>query len=189
MNYYILRHDWELNLLKSENPLWIYAGKPLNFGGQLGAFPKIRLKFGSNELPDSIPNVNGCIIFNQKIISILKEAGADYIQYFRVDVEDSDGTIVSDDYKCLNIIKTIDAIDLENSKLDWSDVYGDQTQEDRYIMGIRDLRLDYSKVNNEPLFVLKRAEHPLVFREDVAQAIVNEHCTGLEFYPVEGYGD
>lgn len=187
MKYFILQHDWELKLLESEKPFSPYTGEPINFGKKLNNFPKITLKFNSKQIPDCIPNVNGYTIFNQKIISILKENCIDYIQYFDVDIINIDGKIFSNDYKCLNILKVIDAIDLENSKLTWSNLDGKETEDDRFVTDILDLRLNYKKINNELMFVLKRAGHPLVFREDLAQVIVNKGFSGLEFYNAEGY--
>lgn len=187
MQYYIFQHDWELNLLKSEEPFEPYSGKPLNFGKELENFPKVTLSFKSNVLPDAIPNVNNYIIFNQNIIALLKEAGVDYIQYFDVDVANKAGEVTSDDYKCLNILKIVDAIDFENSKLKWTDLDEGETEEDRFILGVLELRLNYSNIGNLPLFRLKGLENLLVFREDVAQKIVNKRYTGLEFYPAEGY--
>lgn len=187
MNYYIFRHDWELDLLKSEEPFDPYSGKPINLGGEFDSFPKITLSFNSKQLPDSIPNVNGYIVFNQQIITELKEAGADYIQYFDVDVENKAGAVVSDDYKCLNILKIVDAIDFENSNLKWTDLDEGETEEDRFILGVLDLRLNYAAIDNLPLFLLKGLETLLVFREDVAQNIVNKGYEGLAFYPAEGY--
>jgi len=183
MKYYIIQHDWELNLLENEDSFDPYVGEPINFGEELN-FPKIKLKFNSENIPDSIPNINGYIIFNQRIISVFKEAGLDYIQYFDVDVEDDNGNVISNEYKCLNILKVIDAIDFENSKLSWSD---EETEKNRFIMGITDLRLKYPSINNELFFILKGGSNPLVLREDLAQAIVNKGCTGLEFYNAEGY--
>lgn len=188
MNYYIFKHDWDFDLLKSEEPFDPYSGKPINFGRELlDNFPKITLSFKSKQLPDSIPNFNGYIVFNQKIISELKEVGVDYIQYFDVDVENKAGEVVSDDYKCLNILKVVDAIDFENSNLKWFDLEEGETEEDRSILGVLDLRLNYSAINNLPLFRLKGLETLLVFREDIAQSIVNKEYEGLTFYPAEGY--
>ena len=187
MKYYIFRHDWDLDLLKSEEPFSPYRGKPINFGKRLENFPKISLSFKSKQLPDSIPNVNNYIVFNQNIISLLRDAHVDSIQYFDVDVEDKVGEVVSENYKCLNILKVIDGIDFENSKLKWTDLSEGETEEDRFILGVLDLRLNYSKIDNEPLFRLKGLENLLIFREDLAQSIVNNKYTGLEFYPVEGY--
>jgi|GEM_PF-2359443 len=187
MKYYIFRHDWDWDLLKSEEPFEPYSGKPINFGKKLETFPKVSLSFKSKLLPDSIPNVNNYIVFNQNIISLLKEKGVDYIQYFDVDVENKEGKIVSDNYKCLNILKIVDAIDFENSKLKWSDLDEGETEEDRFILGVLDLRLDYSNIDNLPLFRLKGLENMLVFREDLAQIITDRRYTGLEFYQADGY--
>lgn len=187
MKYYIFRHDWNLDLLKNEDPFSPYRGKPINFGKILDNFSPINLSFKSKELPDSIPNVNNYIVFNQNIISLLIEADVDYIQYFDVNIENKEGEIVVDNYKCLNILKVIDAIDFENSKLKWTDLNEGETEEDRFILGVLDLRLNYSNINNLPLFRLKGLENLLIFREDLAQKITNKKCKGLEFYLAEGY--
>jgi hypothetical protein len=187
MKYYIYKHDFDFDLLKSEDPFHPYIGAPITLGIKLEDFPKITLSLKSNQLPDAIPNFNSCIVFSQKIISLIKEAGADYIQYFDVDVKDKDGAVISDNYKCLNIVKVVDAIDYENSKLTWSDIEEGETEQDRSIRDLLDLRLDYAKSNNELLFRLEHCESLLLFREDLARAIINKGCTGIAFYDAEGY--
>lgn len=84
-------------------------------------------------------------------------------------------------------LKISDALDVENSILTWSDLEEGETEEDRFIINILDLRLRYQNIENELLFRLKGCENLLVFREDLAQAIVNKGCTGLVFYDAEGY--
>lgn len=105
-----------------------------------------------------------------------------------MDVANKAGEVTSDDYKCLNILKIVDAIDFEKSDLKWIDLEEGKTEEDRFILGVLDLRLHYTNVGDLPLFILKGLENLLVFREDIAQEIVNKRYTGLEFYPAEGYG-
>lgn len=187
MKYYIFQHNWKFNLLKQEEPLWAYSGKFLNFGGEVEDIPKVTLTFKSKKLPDSIPNVNNCLIFNKKLIEEL--VAIDRIQFFDIDIQDHAGTLISDEYRCLNIlIEAKDVIDFENSKFIWSDIYEGQTEEDRYIMSVLDLRFDYSKINNEPFFAIKHIESLIAFREDLAENIIRKKYTGLEFYPAEGYG-
>ncbi len=187
MKYYILLHDWELRLLESESPFEPYTYESLNHGQKFDDFPKVTLKFKSKQIPDCIPNINGYIIFNQNIISILEENRVDCIQYFGVDMLNIDNEVMSNDYKCLNILKISDALDVENSILTWSDLEEGETEEDRFIINILDLRLRYQNIENELLFRLKGCENLLVFREDLVQAIVNKGCTGLVFYDAEGY--
>lgn len=73
----------------------------------------------------------------------------------------------------MNIVKVIDAIDRENSKLIWSDLKEGETEEDRFIKDISDLSLDSPNISNEFLFRLEHCESLLFFREDLAQAILN----------------
>lgn len=187
MKYYIFKHDWNFDLLKSEDPFDPYVGAPITLGIKLNDFPKIKLSFKSKQIPDSVPNFNNCIVFSQNIISLIENTGIDYIQYFDVDVEDKNGEIIEGNYKCLNVLKIVDAIDRNSSKLEWSDLETGETEEDRYVTSIIDLKLDYSNINNEVLFRLEHNESLLLFREDLAQAIVNKGYTGLEFFPAEGY--
>ncbi|WP_426474650.1 imm11 family protein [Chryseobacterium balustinum] len=187
MKHYILQHDWKFRLLESEKPFEPYTYESLNHGKKLDNFPKVTLKFQSKDIPDCIPNINGYLVFNQNIISILKENNIDFIQYFDVDMINTDDEVISNNYKCLNILKIIDAIDFENSILKWSDLEGGEIEEDRFIMDVLDLKLRHEKIKNELLFRLKGCENLLVFREDLAQEIVNKRCTGLEFYNAEAY--
>lgn len=187
MKYYIFKHNWDFDFLKNEDPFEPYVGAPITIGIKLEDFPKIRLSFKSKEIPDSIPNFNSCVVFNQNIIAVLKQAKVNHIQYFDVDVENMNGNIISDNYKCLNILKVIDAIDRNNSKLTWSDIEEGETEQDRFIRNISDLRLNYSNINDELLFRLEHCESLLFFREDLAQEIVNKGSTGLAFYNAEGY--
>lgn len=186
MKYYIFKEDWKFDFLENEDPFNPYTGKPINLGVKLN-LPKIHLKLKTNKIPDCIPNGNGYVIFNQNIISILKNMSIDYVQYFDIDVQDANDKIISNNYKCLNILNVIDAIDIQNSELKWSELYEGEMEEDRYIRDILNLKLKYSIINDELLFRLKGCEHLLVFREDLAQQIVDKGCTGLAFYNADGY--
>jgi hypothetical protein len=182
MNYFILQHDWEYSCIRDEDVFEPYVGEPINFGVEL-KISKIQVVCTTNILPDCLPNLKQLVIFNQKIISKLDSGGVDNIQYFDVDVLTADGTLISDDYKCLNVLKIVDCIDHDRSKLIWSE----DDDWDRYIMDVRDLRLDYSKIKDNLLFRIEGCETLLVFREDLAKSILNNRCTGLAFYNAEGF--
>lgn len=68
MKYYILKHDWDFDLLKSEDSFDPYVGAPITLGIKLNDFPKIKLSFKSEQIPDYVPNFNNCVVFSQNII-------------------------------------------------------------------------------------------------------------------------
>lgn len=178
MKYYVLNNDWQYDCLKEEVIPSVYNEISLNFGELHENLPIITLVSKTEKLPNHIPNHKEYLFFDKKIISIIESFNIDYIQFFEVLIKNRKGDILSDEYKNLNIIKVIDAIDYTNSKLVIND--GD-------IVDVEDLRLDYSKIEDELIFRLENCEILVFFREDIAKAIVNAKCTGIEFFEADGY--
>lgn len=184
MKYYILQYNWNLQFMKDEVELTPYAGKPMHLGRELPEFPTIKINCTLEKLPSVIPNVMGLPIFNSAVVEIIKSFGVNHIQYFDAIVEHKG---IEYDYKILNILKRIDCIDLNRSIVSWSDVYEDEDEDDKFILDISDLQLNYEEIGNCELFRIEKYETLIAFREDLAQAIINAKCTGLEFFEADGY--
>lgn len=183
MKYFVFRDNWDYNKLKDEEPFEPYEWHSLNLGIEIEEdIPEINLCFDDNAAPNSIPNVHQILVFDQKLIDILKKFEMPKIQYFPIKVTLNDGSSL--EYSSLNILNVVDCIDKANSNLAMG-----KDEEGEFILGINSLKLNEEKINNEVLFRLGGAETFLVVREDLAQEIVNAGCTGLEFYNSDGFRD
>lgn len=184
MEHYILAFDDQYDcILKDEIPQK-FAGISMNLGMFFDDLPNIKLTVKKGKLPNCIPNFQRYLYFDEKIRDIIAQFGIDFIQYFEVEVEYKDGEKVPQSYKLANVRNLVNAIDRNKSLLD---IDADEEDEDSNIRDILDLQLNADIVKDEILFRMVGYETLLVVRADLAQAIVNSRCTGLEFYRANGY--
>ena len=184
MKYYVLEFDDDFNCLVDERVPSEFDGISMNLGTLFETLPLITLMSDSTDLPDCIPNHRRYIFFNSKILKILEQFGFNHFQKFDLMIEDTNGIKINSGHKLVNITKVISCIDRANSTLQIDE---DEEDEDLNIIGIRLLKLDEHKIENSLIFRLGGFETLLLFREDIAQAIVNAKITGLQFINAEGY--
>jgi hypothetical protein len=178
IKYYIFNNDWDYECSNEEIVPNIYNETPLDFGLKINESPPIDLVTSIQKIPNSIPNHHQFLCFDSKIRNVIEKFNNHNFQYIDVNIYDHQKQLIRSDYKILNILKVIDAIDKENSKL---------VLDDEDIIDIPDLRLNYNKVNNAEIFRLYGYKTLVLIREDIAQEIINTRCTGLKFYQAEGF--
>ena len=181
MKYYVLEFDDEFNCLVDEQIPSEFDGISMNLGTPFNHLPLITLISENITLPDCIPNHRRYLFFNSKILNIMEEFEFNNFQKFDLIIEDINGIKISSSHKLINITEVVSCIDRNNSILQIDD------DEDLNIINIRSLKLDQNKVGNNLIFRLGGFETLLLFREDIAQAIVNNKCKGLQFVDAEGY--
>ena len=179
MKYFILDNDWEYECLTEEKVPKEYDAISLDFGTPLNNLPTIDLIADTNKLPNSIPNHHLFLFFDNNIRNIIIKKGVDYLQYFGVNIYNKKNELISSDYKTINILNVIDAIDKEKSIL--------ELDEDGLISKIKNLSLNYTQINNALMFRLKGCETFVLIREDIAQEMVNNKLTGFHLFQAEGY--
>jgi hypothetical protein len=184
MKYYILEFDPDYDCILDENIPTEYKGISLNFGTPFNSLPMISITVGGTSLPNCIPNHGRYMYFDSKIRSIIQSFGFDKVEYFDVEVNSKNHDIPVGEYKVANFLNTIKAIDRSNSILDIDE---DEEDEDGNIRDVLSLKLDVKAIEGEQIFRMIGYETLLVVRADVAQAIVNARCTGLEFIDADGY--
>jgi len=184
MKYYILEFDPDYDCISEQNVPEEYLGISLNFGTPFVSLPMISITVEEKSLSNCIPNHKRHMYFDSKIRSAIESFGFDKVEYFDVEVISKNHEIPIGEYKVANFLNTINAIDRSNSILEIDD---DEEDEDDNIRNILSLKLDLKAIEGELIFRMIGYETLLVVREDVAQAIVNARCTGLEFIDADGY--
>lgn len=178
MLYYVFQNNWSFECLKDEVIPPEYDETSLDFGLELNTLPKITLISSKKTLPNSIPNHQQFLFFDSKLLKIIKGFEVDYLQEFEIELSYGDELLREPVYKTVNIKKVIDAIDRDKSDL--------VLDSDGEIDFLNELVLK-ENFDFAPIFRLDGLEVLTLFREDLAQEIVNQGCTGLEFYPANGF--
>jgi len=184
MKYYVLEFDDNFSSPLIENIPFEYEGISLNLGTKFDELQKISLIVKNDNLPNCIPNNRRYLYFDEILINVLIEFNFNKYQLFDVEVRTTTGVNLNTKYKLVNILNIVNCIDRQNSILEIDE---DEDDDDLNIVDIKSLKLDYSKINDEIIFRLQGFETLLIFREDIAQAIVNKHIRGVQFINAEGY--
>ncbi len=184
MKYYILEFDPDYDCILEQNVPIEYSGISLNFGTPFISLPMISITVEGKSLPNCIPNYKRHMYFDSKIRSIIESFAFDKVEYFDVELNSENREIPVGEYKLANFLNTIKAIDRSNSILEIDE---DEEDEDDNIRNIVSLKLDMKAIEGEQIFRMIGCETLLVVREDLAQAIVDARCTGLEFIEADGY--
>jgi len=180
MKYYVLEFD---DVCDPEVEATIpieYEGVSLNLGMKLNDLPSISLKIKGDFIPDCIPNHRRYIYFSQRLLNIIVSSGFTSYEAFDIAINRS----FEHGYKLINFLEIVDCIDRSNSELVIDE---EEEDEDMNIRDIAKLVLDETMINGQLIFRLGGFETLLLFREDLAQEIVNAKCTGLHFIDAKGY--
>jgi hypothetical protein len=184
MKYYALEFDDNFNCLIDEQIPSEFDGISMNLGTRFNRLPLITLVSDKPTLPDCIPNHRRYLFFNLKILNILEQFEFNNFQKFDLIIKDINGLRINSIHKLINITKVVSCIDRDHSILQIDE---DEEDDDLNIVDIKSLKLDQNKTENSLIFRLGGFETLLLFREDIAQAIVNARCTGIQFFDSEGY--
>ena len=128
---------------------------------------------------DNIINGIGCLVVNQKLEKILSLLIPNDLQFFDTQIKCKDGIITN--YKLVNILKSVEGVDHEQSIYDW---LGDKADE---IMLIRRLVLTKGCMKNSKLARLAEFPGHILATEEIKQAFEAEKVTGLRFVVPEAY--
>ncbi|MGV3613134.1 MAG: Imm43 family immunity protein [Fluviicola sp.] len=177
MKYYILTNDWQYDILLDEKIPDAYDEISMNLGTPLESLPSIDFIVKKREIPDSIPNHQLLLVFSERIREIINKYET-RIQYFEINVlNEKKEFITSKQFKLVNLLHIVDAIDYDKSELDIED--GDIFSIDCLILK--------DNFNFLPIFRLNGFKTLVLVREDLAQEMVNSNCTGIEFYEANGF--
>lgn len=134
-------------------------------------------------LADSIPNVVLLKIVSARLKGVLEEQSSGEIEFLPVEVLDHQHVPVDSPYFVANALTVISCMDHEQSDFVMSAL--DKTQ----VHHIRRLVLDLTKIPEETnLFRLAEEPDLVLVRGDLAEAINDSGCTGINFTDIRDYG-
>ncbi|NOQ73290.1 MAG: DUF4375 domain-containing protein [Crocinitomix sp.] len=180
-NYFVCELDSNKDCVIYNGAFEPYAGVSFNLAMDL-KLPTICLKLNTNKLTDIIPNYKGIFIINEKVRAILAKYESMNLQYVDLDIQLKSGETVSETYKALNVRNIIRAIDKDLSDIEWSELYEDEDEEDRYPTRIAKLVLKSKVIEKETIFKIDQFELPLFLRGDLVADLISEEITGVSFY-------
>lgn len=179
MNYYILKYDVDKY---EENGVMAYCNNDINMhivtkGRYIEEWDNnISFYFNScegNEMTDFIDNVFGWTIVSERFKNIMETNNIDGFQYLPTTVINKDNN-KSEKCYVLNMIKVVDAIDLDNSEY----------IESRVKVFINRV-INKDKINGEDVFKLKEDYDSIIISEKVKLIIENNKFTGFSFRKVK----
>ena len=182
-NYFVCDLAYNEDLVVDDGALDAYAGVSFNLGMKL-ELPTVRLKLNTDKLRDVIPNSNRIMVVNAKFREILSKHQVDYLQYSDIELKLKSGELIQNEFKALNLLNCVDAIDKTKSEIEWSEIDEDEDEEDRYPRRIRKLVLDLGGIKKDSIFRLNQFESQLIMRGDLVEEFIKNEMTGVTFYAV-----
>ncbi|WP_232371659.1 imm11 family protein [Leptospira ainazelensis] len=121
------------------------------------------------------------LVISGKFKNSLDSAGIKNIEYIPARIFDSHLKKNFEDYFVANIIGLVDCIDFQRSKLTMRAAFPDK------IRNIEELYIDESKLNDLPIFRLKRRITLVLISESLKQILESSKLQGIEIIPANGY--
>jgi hypothetical protein len=141
-------------------------------------FPKHR------KLEDFQPNILNALIVSPRTRAVVESIAVQNAEFLPVQVKDHKKKVVAKDYAFLNLIGTVDAIDLSRATCEIEPI--DPTRFDQ----IRKLALDQKRIPPEAkMFRLARRPSVIVVDDDVRKAFEKAQLTGYKLHPAEGWDE
>jgi hypothetical protein len=173
------------SLQKSEN-------YPADFSAQAGlqvkAWPQdLRFHMDPNfpkqiKLADYVKNLHGHLIVSAGFKSLLLGMQAQHVEALPLTIIDHKGKVASTDHCYLNLFPLVDAIDQDQSELDWNAI--DTTS----VSGCDKLVLDDARIPaGLHIFRLKHLTDEIVMSDELVKAIQAAKMTGIKFDRVEDF--
>ena len=132
-------------------------------------------------LADNVKNT-GYILVSDALKKVLEEMVTNRVEYVPVRIINHKGRVASEDYFVVNPLDLCDAIDFEQSDVEWNSI-DPNVLSDCYELVLHEDRIpsDYT------LFRLKHFPTEVLLRRDVVERLEAEGFTGLRFIEVEDF--
>ncbi len=186
MKYYKLIYDFENDddyvILKSNSEI-DYYDKKISNGEYISNWDET-FTFVYNEdegeiLTDYLAANNGWIVVSDKFCDIMCELFGSDVQLLNVIVSNENTKEKYKRYKVLNVIKHLNALDLDNSIFDLFEIDNEK------ILSVEKYVLKEAVVNSNHIFKLCDETVPVFVSEKVKQLIEINHLKGFEFLEVK----
>ncbi|WP_317368831.1 DUF1629 domain-containing protein [uncultured Tyzzerella sp.] len=127
---------------------------------------------------DFLNNSYGWVLVSDKFIKLTEKYIKGEVEYLDVYVENKDNKNIREDYKIINIIKVLDALDLQNSIYHSIDKEG-------YIFGLKKYALNNDIVKGSNIFRLHNQIDIIFVSENIKNVIEENNLTGFNFKEVK----
>ena len=135
-------------------------------------------------LNDFVDNLDGVLIANQKVKTILSEFGIKNIEYLPVQLMDHQDKLVSEDYSILNVLGGEDIVDMEVSEYRMGRII--KTQISRIIS----LAVDYKNIPEDAhLFRASMKLDEFFISDELKKAFEKNNITGYCVMAADGWDD
>ncbi|MBJ6761551.1 hypothetical protein JGU66_12310 [Myxococcaceae bacterium JPH2] len=135
------------------------------------------------ELTDSIPNAVNLCFTSARLKTFMEEHSGASLEFLPVRLLDQKERPVQEPYYLMNLLDTLDCVDLEKSKFERAVI------DPSLIMTFFLLVLDESRIpEDKKLFRLKESPELIIIREDLAQGILDTDHNGMMFLEMHEYG-
>ena len=136
------------------------------------------------KLYDFVANLDGVLIANQKVKTILSEFGIKNIEYLPVQLMDHQDKLVSEDYSILNVLGGEDIVDMEVSEYRMGRII--KTQISRIIS----LAVDYKNIPEDAhLFRASMKLDEFFISDELKKAFEKNNITGYCVMAADGWDD
>jgi hypothetical protein len=127
--------------------------------------------------PDLLPCVYE--VFSSSLQNIINEFSKDAIQYIPAIVKENKSGIESNEYAVANILIYSDGLDHDKSELEYSN--------NNFVAFVDSLVLNESKIGDHAIFRLKDFPQAILVRDNLANEIIKNNLTGINFIKPEEY--
>jgi hypothetical protein len=134
------------------------------------------------KLYDFVTNLNGLIIANSKAKAVLDSFEIDNLEYLSSWLYDHQKAVASKDYAIINVLGSVDVIDMKKSICVMDPITETQVQ------FIKKLVLDYDKIPNDAKIFRATTKLKLfLIRDDIKQAFEAAGLAGYKVFEAEGW--
>ena len=134
------------------------------------------------KLYDFVDNLDSLIIANSKVKAILDSFEIDNLEYLPSWLYDHQKNLASKDYAIINVLGSVDAIDMEKSDYKMNRIIKNQ------VKFIDELVLNYDKIpDNAKIFRATTKLNLVLIREDIKQAFEEAGLTGYKVFEADGW--
>jgi len=134
------------------------------------------------ELFDFVDNINNLIIANKKVCDVLVALALPNIEFLPIWLYDHQDHVTSKEYAIVNVLGSVDCIDMEESTIRMDSLIKDQV--DR----IKNLVLDYDKIPEDASIFRATTKLDEIFvRDDVKNAMESAGLEGWLFIEADGW--
>lgn len=127
---------------------------------------------------DFLHNSYGWVLVSDKFIELTEEYIKNEVEYLDVYIENKDNKNVKEDYKIINIIKVLDAFDLQNSIYHSIDKEG-------CIFGLKKYALNNDIIKGSNIFRLHNQIDITFVSENIKNVVEENNLTGFHFKEVK----